>query len=169
MTNPTLEAALDEVQTAYQMGMPPASVSAQLRKLAQAHYAPALPFFVNGLQDERHEWRTQCLLLIGVHYDLAGNEAALDKIRGVLRNDPERELRIKAVETLALHSFWPEHALRNAMEADPDPKVCYAACKAILELLGIPRLVIRDEMAYLFTRGIRPTMEDIKRITDSRK
>lgn len=159
-----LDNLLDEAQTARQMGVPPDAVSQSLRKLAQAHYGPALDFFLDCLADQRQEWRAQCLILVGLHYDLMGNEAALDKIRGVLQHDPDRQLRIKAAELLALHSAWPDHALRSALENDPDNGVCFAACQAILELLGIPRLTIRDEMARLYTRGILPAMDDVQRI-----
>ncbi|MEZ4643618.1 MAG: hypothetical protein R3E31_12950 [Chloroflexota bacterium] len=162
-----LETALNEVQTAYQLGLPPESVAAQLRKLAQTTYKPALPLFLDGLSSEHAAWRSQCLLLVGLHYDLQGNTLALDKIRDILRHDPDRQLRSKAAEMLALHSEWPDHALRSAMENDPDNGVCYAACQAILELLGIPRLRIRDEMTYLYTRGVMPTMDDVKRIAGS--
>lgn len=164
MDRPNLETALNDVTTAYQMGLPPDSVSAQLRSLAQAHYKPALPFFLMGLENEHHEWRAQCLLLVGLHYDLQGNDMALDKIRNILSTDPDRQLRIKAAELLALHSTWPDHTLRHVMETDPDNMVCYAACQAILELLGIPRLRIRDEMTHFYTRGVMPTMSDVQRI-----
>ncbi len=167
MKSPNLENALNEVQTAYQLGLPPDSVAAQLRQLAQAAYKPALPLLLDALANPRPEWRSQCLLLVGLHYDLQGNDLALDNIRDILRHDPDRQVRIKAAELLALHSEWPDHALRSAMENDPDNGVCYAACQAILELLGIPRLRVRDEMTYLYTRGVLPTMDDVKRIAGS--
>ncbi|KAA3664592.1 MAG: hypothetical protein DWQ04_04935 [Chloroflexi bacterium] len=169
MNEHDLKHLLDEVKTARQMGVPPDAVSQSLRKLVNAHYQPALDFFLDCLEDQRQEWRAQCLVLVGLHYDLMGNEVALDKIRGVLQHDPDRQLRIKAAEMLALHSDWPDYALRSALENDPDNGVCFAACQAILELLGIPRMIIRDELARLYTSGIMPRMDDVKRIVDSVK
>jgi len=57
----------------------------------------------------------------------------------------------------------------HALENDPDNGVCFAVCRAILELLGIPRLTVRDEMARLYAGGMVPTMDDVKRIANAGK
>jgi HEAT repeat protein len=162
-----MEKLLEEVQFAYYGGASPGTVAGSMKALARAGHTPAVDFFLTCLRDKRQEWRIQSLMLLVAYIDLSGNEKGLDAVRGVLRNDADRGLRMKAAELLSLYATWPEQALIDSLQSDPDRDVCYAALQAILELAGVPRMKIRDEIGQLRVSGVSPSMRDVDRITGS--
>jgi len=162
-----LDDILEEVQFAYFGGASADSVAAQMRSLALAHHLPALDFLIRCLRDQRPEWRTQALMLLGNHYDLLDHEKGLEALRGVLRQDADSQLRRKAADFLALYTTWPEQALIDALRSDPDIDVRFAALQAILELTGVPRTRIRDEIGMLRANRMQPTIGDVERISQA--
>ena len=167
MSDQALDKVLEEAQFALFGGASLELVGTSMKQLAQAQYAPAIPFFVSCLRDKRQDWRAQSLMLLGTFYDLAGNEMGLEGLRGVLRQDGDPQLRRKAADFLSLHASWPEQSLIDALNSDPDVDVRYAALQAILELTGIPRMTIRDEIGTLRASQVLPSMSDVQRITEA--
>lgn len=162
-----MERVLEEVQFAYFGGASADSVAAQMKRVALAQYPPALDFFIRCLRDQRPEWRAQALMLLGSYYELMDNDKGLEALRGVLRHDGDPQLRRKAAEFLALYATWPEQAFIDALQADPDIDVRFAAMQAILELTGVPRTRIRDEIGMLRANRMQPTMGDVERISQT--
>ncbi len=165
MSNEKLSALLEELQFAYFGGASADTMAPAMKILARAGYAPAVDFFLTCLRDKRKDWRIQSLMLLAAYIDLSGNEKGLDAIRGVLQTESDPALRMKAAEVLSLYATWPEQALVETLQSDPDRDVRYAALQAILELTGVPRMKIRDEVGRLRASGTLPSMTDAERIS----
>ena len=165
MSDQDFAAMLEEVQFSYYGGASLDTMVVSMKTLAQAQYAPAVDFFFTCLRDKRRDWRIQSLILLAAYIDLSGNEKGLDAVRGLLQTDSDPSLRMKAADLLSLYATWPEQTLIDLLQSDPDRDVCYAALQAILELVGVPRMKIRDEIGRLRAAGAMPSMTDVDRIS----
>jgi HEAT repeat protein len=133
--------------------------------LAEAHYLPAIDFFVSGLNDPDWVWRQDCVQFLGFHYHL--EKKIVEKIRESLITDPSEEVRMSAASVLGRRSNLPDQALFHALESDPSHFVREAAFESVLELIGIPYKAINREIKRLKAGDIQPTLEYVKQIARS--
>jgi hypothetical protein len=133
--------------------------------LAEAHYLPAMDFFVSGLNDSDWVWRQDCVQFLGFHYQL--DKEIVEKIRETLMTDPSEEVRISAASVLGRRSSVPDQALFHALESDPSHFVREAAFESVLELIGIPYKATNREIMRLKAGDIQPTLEYVKQIARS--
>lgn len=61
-------------------------------------------------------------------------------------------------------SKWPETALANALNSDPEIFVRYAAFQSLLELAGVPLFKAFDEHEKVKSGEIQPTWSEVQRI-----
>lgn len=143
-----------------------ADIWALCHDLAEAQYPPALKFFVEGLNDPDWEWRQRFLQLIGFHYDIPANSEIIDKVRKMLKSDPDSNVRMTAADVLGAISFLPDSSLVSAINSDPDWFVRRSAYLAMLELAGVPYAIYVQENERFDSDSEQPapTLNDIKRI-----
>jgi HEAT repeat protein len=133
--------------------------------LAEAHYLPAVGFFVSGLNDSDWVWRQDCVRFLGFHYQL--DIEIVEKIRKALITDSSEDVRMSAASVLGRRSSLPDQALFHALESDPSHFVREAAFESVLELIGIPYKAINREIKRLRAGDIQPTLESAKQIARS--
>lgn len=159
-----LQQALEEIKTSYISGVPRKELSRRMHQLAEAEYPPALELFQSLLKDADWDWRLEGLQLIGFHYDITSNEKLIKKIRQLLLNDPEDNIRITAASILGIRSQWPDNTLVMALQSDPNQFVRYSAFEALLKLARVPYPMIQKEVNRLEKSETEPTLAEVKRI-----
>lgn len=131
-------------------------------KLAEAHYLPAMDFFIRELDDPRWNWRRESVSLLGFHYKL--DQKAINKIQDLLLNDPDSGVRIACASVLGNQSKLPDKALVEALVHDANALVKESAFAAILDLAGVPYKIREDDLQKLRAGDLLPTVEQIKEI-----
>lgn len=160
MTNTPLEE--DESEAIYQ----------QLHDLAEQQFAPARTFCESRLCSVDAAWRliaVQCLF----HYDLSDSPALLTKVRWLLANDPDSDVRIWLSGILgAQHTeadAWPDAALVRVLAEDPVIQVRFNAFRELLLSSRIP-YARALQVFQQFERGeIQPTWAELERIVTTKQ
>ena len=130
--------------------------------LADAQYPPAKSFFVEGLSDNRWWWRQHCISFLAFHYPL--EDDIVDKIRDLLLNDPDDNVRMTAASGLGARSYLPDKGLLTAIQADPDDLVREASFTSILHLADVPYHIIFKERKRVESGEIETGIDEIMRI-----
>ncbi len=133
-------------------------------KLAEAHYLPAIEFFVAGLNDMDWVWREDCLSFLGFHYSLKNRIEIVEKFREMVVSDPSDDVRMTAAAVLGLRSKLPDQALFHALESDLSYFVREAAFESVLELMGLPYKTINREVKRFKTGQVQSNFEYFKQI-----
>jgi len=165
MNNSNLNQLLQEVQFACLSGIPPEKVAMQLKQLTTAKEPQTEKFLITCLKNKQEDWRIQALMSLSTVYDPGDNREIVHAIGDFVRQEPNPQLRQKGVQILGTYASYPNKALINVLENDPVKRIRFAALRAILEIKGVKRLVIRDEVGLLQVSGVMPTVEDIDRIS----
>ena len=131
-------------------------------KLADAQYYPAKMFFIEKLDDPRKDWRKVSISLLGFHYQLEPN--TIEKIRQLLRYDPDASVRMDSAGVLGVKGLFPEKVLADALEFDSDAFVREAAFSAILELAKVPYKTRIKENKNIREGKISANLDQVKRI-----
>lgn len=165
------EAILAQARAA-QAGTPlsSAEIEVQYRRLhdlAAERSAPARTFFESLLAHLDAEWRliaVQCLS----HYELADSPGLLDRMRQMLANDPDGHVRIWLAGILGRRynqvRAWPEEALINVLDNDPNLSVRANAFRGLLDNAPIPYATAQEAMSALDREEFPPTWEEVERI-----
>jgi len=130
--------------------------------LAEAQYQPAKDFFVEGLDDPDWLWRHDCVTLLGFHFPLE-NEV-VEKIRDLLLNDPNSNIRMASASVLGVRSNHPDRALFSTLRFDSNETVKKAALDSVLRLAGVPNKRITNELKRIKSEGIKLTQNEVERI-----
>lgn len=130
--------------------------------LAEAQYLPAKTLFIEGLYDQRWWWREDSISLLAFHYSL--EEHIVDRIRELLLNDPDDNVRMTAASALGSRSTLPDRALLTALQTDPDDLVREVAFGSILELVGVPMRIIFKEQKRVELGEIAPSLDEVRRV-----
>lgn len=165
MNNSNLNQLLQEVQFACFSGIPPEKVAVQLNQLTRAKDPQTERFLIECLKNRQEDWRIQALMSLSTIYDPGENHEIVSAIDDFVRQEPNPQLRQKGVEILSIYASYPNEALIDVLENDPVNQIRFAALRAILEIKGVKRLVIRDEVGLLQVSGVMPTVADIDRIS----
>lgn len=110
----------------------------KMHLLAEAHYQPALEFFITCLDDKRASWREYCLMALGFHYDVSENLALLQKIKDILSFDPSDFVRLTAAGVLSAQLTEPDFALLQLLDQEKDSMVRFTIIEACLLKSDIP-------------------------------
>ena len=165
MNNSNLSQLLEEVQFACLSGIPPEKVAVQLNQLTRAKDPQTERFLIECLKNRLEDWRIQALMSLSTLYDPADNYEIVSAIDDFVRQEPNPQLREKGIEILGIYASYPNQTLIDVLENDPVRRIRFAALRAILEIKGVKRLVIRDEVGLLQVSGAMPTVADIDRIS----
>jgi HEAT repeat protein len=148
-----------------------------MHDLAEAGHIPAVEVYQSFLDDADWDWRKEGVTLLGFHYLFTPESEILQKFRQLLQTDPEVQVRLSAALALGTQLArmaqeseletkvqWPDHALVYAMQSDIDEDARYAAFDALLSSAGVPYPIVTKEVGEAEKAGIRPTLEDVRRI-----
>lgn len=136
----------------------------KMHVLAENQYQPAIPFFLEGLDDPRWDWRVDSLSALGFHYTFPANSPVIERIRQLLRNDPDDGVRSSAAWVLSAQKHWPEPTLLDALQKDPSQLVRESCFGAILRLLGVPPYIQLEKSEEVKSKRLEPTWDEIQRI-----
>lgn len=136
----------------------------KMHSLAEARYQPAMEFFLAGLDDNNWRLRETSLSLLGFHYEFSHDGEIIGKIREMLLNDPEANVRITAASILGLRSKWPEDTLIKSFSVDDNIFVKEASFLSILELIGVPKSEVMKESKKLSDKEYQPSMIELERV-----
>lgn len=136
----------------------------QMHAVAEAQYLPAIKFFISCLDNTNSEWRLEGLQDLGYHYQFPPDSVITQKIRYLLLNDPDDDVRLAAAFILGIRSVWLDSALMTALCSDPEEHVRYAAFNSFLKLAGVPYRVITREVERAKSGEIPATFEEVERI-----
>lgn len=136
----------------------------KLHHLAEAHYPPALKFFLDCLDDPDWIWRLDGLTSLGFHYQFPPDGDIVSRIQHLLVNDPEAQVRIAAASVLGGRSRWPDQWLRDSLQLDQDDIVRRAAFVSLLELAGVPPKICQIEEERVRGGAVQPTWEEVQRV-----
>jgi HEAT repeat protein len=119
-----------------------------MHQLAEARYQPALDLFASYMNDPDWAWRHEALQAVGFHFALAPDHPITEKIRQMLLTDPDPFgfVRLSAASILGLRSQWPDYALLEALDHDPDRDVRIAALASLLRLADVSDHIIGEVM-----------------------
>lgn len=134
-----------------------------MHDLAERQHEAALQFFIDGLEQEDWSWRQEFLRFVGFHYQLDPEGRVVKKIRELLMSDPSSEVRSTAAAVLGSRSRWPDQALLDTLENDPDSEVQTVAFDALLRLRGLSVLEANDQLKNVLKRGERLNREQLER------
>ena len=132
--------------------------------MAEAHYLPAIEFFVAGLNDTDWAWREDCLSFLGFHYSLKNRIEIVEKFREMVVSDPSDDVRIAAASVLGVRSNLPDQALFHALESDSNHIVREAAFESVLKLMGLPYKTINREVKRFKTGEVQSNFEYFKQV-----
>jgi HEAT repeat protein len=136
----------------------------KLHTLAEKRYGPAFELFVRGLDDPDSAWRYVYLRNFGFHYAADDLRPYLNRIRALLQNDPDEDVRRTAASVIERISTWPDQALLHALENDEDGMVRETAFESLLMQLGVPMAELRTLRYELRQRGVDVTVGALKEI-----
>lgn len=136
----------------------------KMHVLAENQYLPAIPFFLEGLDDPRWDWRVDSLSALGFHYIFPANSSIIERIRGILRDDPNDGVRASAAWVLSAQKHWPEPALLEALQNDTSQFVRESCFGAILRLLGVPPYIQLEKAQEVKSKRLEPTWDEIQKI-----
>ena len=120
-----------------------------------------MTFFVEGLTDKRWWWRQRCISYLAFHYSL--EKSIIYRIKDILLNDPDEDVRITAAGALGSISDSPDKALFTALKADPDDLVKRTAFVSILKA-DIPQKIVNKERGRVNSGEIAPSLDEMRRI-----
>jgi hypothetical protein len=169
MNNEEMQTLLDEV-IALHANPSSSSISIYMEKmhpLAEAQYEAAKRFFIDCLDDERLDWRYDCLNAVGFHYDLSSDESVKDKLRDLLLHDEDDLIRSASARILEINSTWLDEALFTALETESDRSVKIAVFAALLKHGGLPGSMYLKTYAKLKNGEIEPSLSELKRMLGS--
>jgi hypothetical protein len=132
--------------------------------LAEAQDMDAFPIFVKLLSDERPDWVRYALEAIGFHYRLDPQGEVVHKVRQLLLNHHDENVRTTATFVLASKSRWPDFALLHALEEDDSIFVRYSVLNALLDLARFPYRLREEHLARLEKGKVSPTVATLKEI-----
>lgn len=139
----------------------------QLHALAEQQFIPARTFCETLLDGPDAEWRLiaiRCLF----HYDLADSPALLTRLRRMLANDPDVDMRIWISGILGMQppgaAAWPDGALVRALAEDPVVHIRANAFRGLLETAGIPYPQEQQAIQQMERGEIPATWAAIERI-----
>lgn len=137
-----------------------------MHSLAESQYLPVIPLFAKCLEHRDWVWRVQCLECLGFHYEIQSDEKLMEKVRQLLLNDPNSDVRMTAASILGIRSTWLDKTLVQALNTDEDYFVKEAAFDALLKLAQIP-FPSRVEIVNLLKEGKRqPTVEYLEEVVN---
>ena len=136
----------------------------QLHRLAEAQDLSAKDFFLSCLSDPIASWRYLGLNNLGFHYYFTEEKEVCEKIRFLLLNDPDEDVRRCAASVLGCQSEWLDSALLIALHSDSNKYVRIAAFESLLKLAGVPVRVEFREGEKAKNGEIQTTFEEVKRI-----
>ena len=131
-------------------------------ELAAEKYEPAKQLFVEMLDSSDWRWRDAGLAALAQYSK--PDSALMDRIRRLLAEDDEENVRVAAAAQLGADNQWPDEALRHALENDSSRRVRVAAFESALTLMGMPWPDVQSESERVESGEIEPTLstaEDI--------
>ncbi len=140
----------------------------RLHLLAELQYEPAMAVFVTGLSDSNSSWRLAHLCNLGFHYPVVALRPYLGKLYALLREDPDEDVRRSTASIIGRVSNWPDAALLQALEDDPNAAVREAAFEALVQQLGVPLRDLRVLRHELGLKGKVISTETLKWIAKQR-
>ena len=105
-----------------------------MEALGNAVYEPAIDFFFQCLDDENWFWREYSLKALGWYYEWSSGGPFAIKVRELLLNDPDLDIRKKAAFVTGLISNFPNADLINILKHEPDWDLRYSAFTALISL-----------------------------------
>ena len=136
----------------------------QLHKLAESGDLLAKEFFLSCLSDPDPDWRLHGLRNLGFHYSFSPESETCNKIRTLLLEDDDSDIRMSAASVLGIRSRWLDSALLKSLTSDPDEFVRIVSFESLIQLAGTPIGVAFKASEKAKKGEIEPTFAEIKRI-----
>ncbi len=171
MDDAAMQAVLDEVRAIpTDTPLEPEETRAiyrRLHDLAERRFAPARAFCASCLARLDAEWRSIAVMCLH-HYDLDDAPALLDRLRWMLGNEPDSDVRIWIAGILGAQptgaDAWPDRALARALDDDPNFQVRANAFRGLIETAGIPYPQAQQALQQMERGEIPITWAAIERI-----